>query len=115
MDTIAPKTAWAISSPQPKPMGNANAKKAHAINVLSLLVIRNVRTLPKPEWTHPAHLVFATALLAREGLDKAEMQAIGGEPHPAQGKNDGIEGREDREDQDESDCGRNEKRSGMAV
>lgn len=33
------------------------------------------RTLPKPEWTHPAHLVFATALLAREGLAEAEKRA----------------------------------------
>lgn len=33
------------------------------------------RTLPKPEWTHPAHLVFATALMAQEGLAAAERQA----------------------------------------
>jgi len=35
------------------------------------------RTLPKPEWTHPAHLVFATALLAQEGLAGAEAAAPG--------------------------------------
>lgn len=29
-------------------------------------------TLPRPEWTHPAHLVFATALLADRGLIRAE-------------------------------------------
>jgi hypothetical protein len=33
------------------------------------------RTLPRPEWTHPAHLVFATALLAEEGLAGAEAAA----------------------------------------
>ncbi|MFN3960676.1 MAG: hypothetical protein ACK4NP_12280 [Parvularculaceae bacterium] len=33
------------------------------------------RTLPKPEWTHPAHLVFATALLDREGLTGADAAA----------------------------------------
>lgn len=35
--------------------------------------VRN-RTLPRPEWTHPAHLVFATALLSAEGLDGAETK-----------------------------------------
>ena len=35
------------------------------------------RTLPKPEWTHPAHLVFATALLADRGLWQAEATAPG--------------------------------------
>jgi hypothetical protein len=35
------------------------------------------RTLPKPEWTHPAHLVFATALLAHTGLAGAELAAPG--------------------------------------
>lgn len=34
-----------------------------------------VRTLPKAEWTHPAHLVFATGLLARLGLAGAETAA----------------------------------------
>ncbi len=33
------------------------------------------RTLPKPEWTHQAHLVFATALLDAEGLTGAEESA----------------------------------------
>ncbi len=33
------------------------------------------RTLPKPEWTHPAHLVFATALLADRGLAASEGEA----------------------------------------
>jgi hypothetical protein len=33
------------------------------------------RTLPKPAWTHPAHLVFATALIAHEGLAGAEAAA----------------------------------------
>lgn len=33
------------------------------------------RTLPRPEWTHPAHLVFATALLDAEGLPGAEEKA----------------------------------------
>ncbi len=33
------------------------------------------RTLPKPEWTHPAHLVFATAILAHKGLQEAERDA----------------------------------------
>lgn len=33
------------------------------------------RTLPRPEWTHPAHLVFATALLSIEGLAGAEAKA----------------------------------------
>ena len=47
--------------------------------------------------------------------DEAELQAIAGESYAAQGKDDGIKGREDREDQDESDCGRNEKGAGMAV
>ncbi|MGD9799911.1 MAG: hypothetical protein AB7F91_07490 [Parvularculaceae bacterium] len=31
-----------------------------------------LRTLPRAEWTHPAHLVFATALLDRVGLAGAE-------------------------------------------
>ncbi len=35
------------------------------------------RTLPRPEWTHPAHLVFATALLGERGLDGAEAAAPG--------------------------------------
>ena len=34
-----------------------------------------LRTLPRPEWTHQAHLVFATALLDAEGLDAAEEKA----------------------------------------
>jgi hypothetical protein len=29
-------------------------------------------TLPRPEWTHPAHLVFATTLLGKAGLANAE-------------------------------------------
>lgn len=33
------------------------------------------RTLPRPEWTHPAHLVFATALLSERGLAAAEAAA----------------------------------------
>lgn len=33
------------------------------------------RTLPRPEWTHPAHLVFATTLLSVEGLIGAEAKA----------------------------------------
>lgn len=33
------------------------------------------RTLARPEWTHPAHLVFATALLNVEGLAAAEAKA----------------------------------------
>lgn len=35
------------------------------------------RTLPRPEWTHHAHLVFATALLADRGLADAEGAAPG--------------------------------------
>lgn len=35
------------------------------------------RTLPRPEWTHPAHLVFATALLGERGFDAAEAAAPG--------------------------------------
>jgi len=34
-------------------------------------------TLPRPEWTHPAHLVFATVLLQREGLAGAEQSMPG--------------------------------------
>lgn len=33
------------------------------------------RTLPRPEWTHPAHLAFATTLLSVEGLTGAEAKA----------------------------------------
>ena len=33
------------------------------------------RTLPRPEWTHPAHLVFATTLLSKRGLSGAEETA----------------------------------------
>jgi hypothetical protein len=33
------------------------------------------RTLPRPEWTHPAHLVFATMLLSERGLSGAEETA----------------------------------------
>ncbi|HBK91968.1 MAG TPA: hypothetical protein DDZ68_09895 [Parvularcula sp.] len=36
--------------------------------------VRN-RTLPRPEWTHPAHLVFATALLDDRCLAGAEASA----------------------------------------
>ncbi len=32
-------------------------------------------TLAKPEWTHPAHLVFATALLSQKPLAQAEREA----------------------------------------
>jgi hypothetical protein len=32
-------------------------------------------SLPRPEWTHHAHLVFATALLDRYALDGAEAAA----------------------------------------
>lgn len=32
-------------------------------------------SLPRPEWTHQAHLVFATALLAERGLEQAEAAA----------------------------------------
>ena len=35
------------------------------------------RTLPRAEWTHPAHLVFATVLLDRVGLAAAEETAPG--------------------------------------
>jgi hypothetical protein len=35
------------------------------------------RTLPRPQWTHPAHLVFATALLDDRGLGGAETAAPG--------------------------------------
>jgi len=35
------------------------------------------RTLPRPEWTHQAHLVFAAALLADRGLAGAERDAPG--------------------------------------
>jgi hypothetical protein len=35
------------------------------------------RSLPRPEWTHPAHLVFATALIADCGLAGAEDAAPG--------------------------------------
>lgn len=33
------------------------------------------RSLPRSEWTHPAHLVFATTLIAKEGLARAEVKA----------------------------------------
>ena len=33
--------------------------------------------LPRPEWTHPAHLVFATVLLERMGLAGAEQSMPG--------------------------------------
>ena len=42
--------------------------------------------------------------------DKAELQPVGREFHAAQGKDDGIEGRKDREDQNQRDSGRNENR-----
>ena len=62
------------------------------------------------------HLVVAEELFVKIlQPDEAELQAIGGEPHPAQGKDNGIEGREDREDQNQGYGGRNKKRSGMAV
>lgn len=35
------------------------------------------RTLPRPEWTHQAHLIFATALLDDMGLAAAEASAPG--------------------------------------
>ncbi len=35
------------------------------------------RTLPRPEWTHHAHLVFAATLLADRGLARAEADAPG--------------------------------------
>lgn len=35
------------------------------------------RTLPRPEWTHHAHLVFATVLLDRHSLERAEAAAPG--------------------------------------
>ncbi len=35
------------------------------------------RTLPKPEWTHAAHLTVATALLAKLGLAGAEAEMPG--------------------------------------
>lgn len=33
------------------------------------------RTLPRPEWTHPAHLVFATGLILDRGIAMAETEA----------------------------------------
>ena len=45
---------------------------------------------------------------------KAEAQAVGGELHPAQREDDGIEGREDREDQDQ-DHGRRDEESARVV
>ena len=77
-------------------------------------------TVPKhahrPDLAEEMHLVVAEELLG-EVLepDEAELQAVGREPHAAQGEDDRIEGREDREDQDERDGGRNEKRARMAV
>lgn len=35
----------------------------------------SARNLPRAEWTHPAHLVFATALIFHEGLGRAEAAA----------------------------------------
>lgn len=45
----------------------------------ALRVLNGVRarSLPRPEWTHPAHLVFATALIADLGLAGAEDAAPG--------------------------------------
>jgi hypothetical protein len=45
---------------------------AHARRILD--GVRD-RFLPRPEWTHPAHLVFATGLIAEHGLAGAEEQA----------------------------------------
>lgn len=45
-------------------------------------------TLPKPEWTHPAHLVFATALLAHKGLARAELET----PHLIRAYNESVGG-----------------------
>ena len=62
------------------------------------------------------HLVIAEELLVKIlEPDKAELQPVGRESHPAQGKDDGIKCREDREDQDEGDCRRNEQSPRMAV
>ena len=62
------------------------------------------------------HLLVAEELLG-EILepDEAELQPIAGESHAAQGEDDGIEGRENREDQDERNGGRDEERARMAV
>ena len=46
------------------------------------------RTLPRPEWTHPAHLVFASALLAARGLGGAEAAA----PHLIRAYNESVGG-----------------------
>lgn len=53
------------------------------------------KSLPRPEWTHPAHLVFATALLAHEGLAGAEKRAptlIRGYNESVGGVNDDTQG-----------------------
>lgn len=44
-------------------------------DALRLYLLVRSRTLPRPEWTHPAHLVFAAALLADRGLAGAEEEA----------------------------------------
>ncbi len=64
----------------------------------------------RPDLAEEMRLVVAEELLG-EVLepDEAELQAIARESHAAHGKDDGIEGRKDREDQDERDGGRNEK------
>jgi hypothetical protein len=53
------------------------------------------RSLPRPEWTHPAHLVFATGLLAERGLAHAEAEApnlIRAYNHSVGGVNDDTQG-----------------------
>ena len=47
--------------------------------------------------------------------DEAEAQAVGREPHAAQREDDGIEGREDREDQDQDHGRRDEEGARVAV
>ncbi|MDZ7627002.1 MAG: hypothetical protein U5J99_01190 [Parvularculaceae bacterium] len=46
------------------------------------------KVLPRPEWTHPAHLVFAAALLGHEGLMVAERRA----PSLIRGYNESVGG-----------------------
>lgn len=59
------------SSPPPLRAGDT-VTDAHARHILD-----GVRAcaLARPEWTHPAHLVFATALIDDLGLDAAERAA----------------------------------------
>ncbi len=64
-----------MSETNPKPIrAGDNVTDTMALHIYDGLI---GRTLPKVEWTHPAHLVFASVLIAREGLAGAEAAAPG--------------------------------------